>query len=178
MQDLTPFFIGGGSYGGDAGDLTNLSKGWLILAAMSPATSKIVAKIKSKVEEEDDEEYEFYHGTDLQTGLMLLNGASINVEAGNCNWSASCGGFYLADDIGDAIHFANFTDNGQRDDPAVVKYTFSSFAYKTIAGISSFGPIPMASRYNPAGNQLVVPPQGFTAFNRLMKAKEIKPGPP
>jgi hypothetical protein len=154
--------------------------GWLVLAAMASSSSGLLDKIADKVNKKDNQEYELYHGTDMQSGLALVNGAHISFDAAtrNRSWSSSPVGFYLATDYGDAVHHANVTENGVRAEPAVVKYTFSAYAYRTITGISTRGPIPAGNRYRPAGEQIVVPPSGFFTFNRLMDSGEIRPGPP
>jgi hypothetical protein len=109
------------------------------------------------------------------TALYLLNGGHISVDPGNCNWKASCGGFYLAEKREDAEHFAVFTQDGTRTG-AVVAYTFSGFAYKTISSLSKVESIPQAKRYFPMGNQVVVPPSAFPMFNGLLDSGEITPG--
>jgi RHS repeat-associated protein len=122
--------------------------GWLVLAAMVGTQSSLLDLVSSKINEEDSTEYELFHGTDMQSGLALVNGAHLEMQSLR-NWPASNGGFYLATHYGDAVHHANVTQFGQRDDPAVVKYTFKASAYRTIRAISTVQPIPAGSRYRP-----------------------------
>jgi hypothetical protein len=54
----------------------------------------------------------FYHGTDLASGLSLLDGdpLSPSAAAANSNFTGIAAGFYLAANIADATDFA--TDKG------------------------------------------------------------------
>lgn len=62
-------------------------------------------------------------------------------------------------------------------DGGVVQYSFTQRAYTAILAFSKLEPIPPANRYNPAGNQVIVPPSAFPVFNGFMTQGEIMPGP-
>ncbi len=158
----------------NGGNLTSLQIGWLTMAAMSPANSRLFEKIKENVGE-SDETHTLYHGTDYGTGVHLLSGGHVYIDPDNLNWAASSGSFYLADEYNTAAHFAQFTENGMRDG-VVVKYTFSGFAYKTIMSLTRVEPMPEARKVYLPGNQVVVPSSAIPVFNNLLDSGEITPG--
>ncbi|MCX7554685.1 RHS repeat-associated core domain-containing protein [Marinicella sp. S1101] len=125
------------------------SDGWLIVVASRLTSSQISQRVRDQINEDDSSQYEYFHGTDITTAVYLLNKGPIYIDTSNCNWDASCGGFYLADNRGDAEHFAVFTQSGVRDG-AVVQYTFSAFANQVIRGVSVFEPIPVATNQGQA----------------------------
>ena len=141
---------------------------------MVGSNSGLLANIADKANEEDTSTYTLYHGTDIATARVLAGGAPIDVDG--CNWSVSCGGFYLADQLGDAEHFAVFTQSGVREG-GVVQYDFSASAYQTIKGIATIQPLESAPFFNPLGNEIIVPPSEFSIFNSLMAKGDIQPGP-
>ncbi|MCG7948885.1 MAG: RHS repeat-associated core domain-containing protein, partial [Candidatus Thiodiazotropha taylori] len=165
----------GGTWG-DGLDIGPRSTGWLILAAMVGTNSSLLSNMVEKINEDDTSAYTLYHGTDIATARLLAGGTPIEIDSTRCNWGASCGGFYLADQLGDAEHFAVFTQSGPRDG-GVVQYSFTASAYLTIKGIATIRPILNAPRFNPLGNEIVVPPSGFSVFNSLMLKGDITPGP-
>ena len=167
--------LAGGGTWGDGIDIGPSSTGWLILAAMVSSNANILSKFVDRINEEDTNTYTLYHGTDIATARLLGGGAPINIDGAGCNWSVSCGGFYLADQLGDAEHFAVFTQSGARSG-GVVQYDFNASAYLTIKSIATIRPIPPAQRFTPLGNEIIVPPIGFPTFNSLMLKGDIRPG--
>jgi len=165
--------IAGGSSWDDGTNVGPGSTGWLILAAMVSTNGNILSKFADRINEDDSSTYTLYHGTDIATARLLGGGGPIEIDS--CNWRVSCGGFYLADQLGDAEHFAVFTQSGVRDG-GVVQYTFNASAYLTIKGIATIQPLQSAPFFNPLGNEIIVPPSGFSVFNGLMLKGDIKPG--
>jgi hypothetical protein len=149
--------------------------GLLVLSAMVGSQSNMLGLITDKVNNDDDSQFALYHGTDIATANILLNRAPIEVGNAKC-WAVSCGGFYLADNVLDADHFAVSTQGGFRDG-GVVQYNFTKSAYMTIRGLATIKPLERAPRFEPAGNEIILSPSSFPIFNTLMLNGEINPSP-
>jgi len=151
--------------------------GALVLIGLGAGGAVMTDLLSEKDEGNDKNPYFIlFHGTDIETARILAAGAPIYVDTNNCNWSASCGGFYLAEQLGDAEHFAVFTQSGIRLG-GVVQYNFTKVAYLAIMGISKVQPLRPQNLFNPLGNEVIVPPSGFPVFNGFMQQRKIIPGP-
>ncbi|MEM1206998.1 MAG: hypothetical protein AAGN66_27440, partial [Acidobacteriota bacterium] len=85
-------------------------------------------------------------------------------------------GFFLATDVGDAAHFA-----ARRGEGTVLDISLSKGAVEQLSDAGAkFGDIARGKRFDPAGSELVIPPEAFDLFNRLRDAGEIviRPGTP
>jgi hypothetical protein len=114
----------------------------------------------------------FYHGTDVQSGLSLLNGAPLNVSLATGNKIDGPVGFYLATDPVAAEYFAL-----RRDPGTVLQYRLSSYAIGalTTAG-SQLQPIPAGGVRLP-GSEFFIPPSAFPLFNSLRTSGNITVSP-
>ena len=98
---------------GTAGGLLD----WLA-AILGPAGSVIggvlVPNTSMATLDQDSPGITFYHGTDLNSGLALLNGAPLSASAAsaNSNFPGIPAGFYLATNIADATDFATNKGSG------------------------------------------------------------------
>ena len=113
---------------------------------------------------------QFYHGTDVDSALRLLNGGGLDSgSAASRSLREQEPGFYLATHEGDAWHF------GARRNGTVIEYDMSA---RAVAELEAAGTIrrpipggPGAPRFE--GDEFVVPPSAFDRFNRLRDEGEI-----
>lgn len=149
--------------------------GWLVLAAMVGSSSSLLSIISEKINEDDSNSYVYYHGTDASTAAYLASGGDIDAAAisENRQWTASSGGFYLADNYDDAFWFGQFhADVGF----AIVEYVMTPSAFRTLDSLGTrVVPIPPAPNFFPVGNQMIVPVQAFPIFNQLKNSGQIIP---
>jgi hypothetical protein len=112
----------------------------------------------------------FYHGTSVSSGLRLLNGAPLSLEAAAANKIDGPLGFYLATDPAAAEFFA-----GRRETGMILQYDISGRALNgLIAGGAALGPIPQGRFPFPfPGTQLAILPSQFVQFNSLVVRRSI-----
>jgi hypothetical protein len=111
----------------------------------------------------------WYHGTDVQSGLALLNGLGLDAAAAAARKIDGPPGFFLAEDMDDAAFFA------ARRQGTILEIQLSDRAYSQLrtAGMVR-QPIPQgfSTRFN--GDELLVTPHAFAVFNQLRAAGEIE----
>jgi hypothetical protein len=143
--------------------------GWLAAAlgsAVSVVGGVLVPNTNMATLDQDSPGYTFYHGTDLNSGLSLLNGAplSAGAAAANSNFTGIPPGFYLATNIADATDFA--TDKGAGG--VVLQYNINASTMQALSGAgATFSPITPGANGFPAyqGPQFVIPVSAFPVFN-------------
>jgi hypothetical protein len=116
--------------------------------------------------DQDSPGFTFYHGTDLNSGLSLLNGAplSAGAAAANSNFSGITPGFYLATTVADATDFA--IDKGAGG--VVLQYNINASTMQALSGAgATFSPNTPGANGFPAyqGPQFIIPVSAFPMFN-------------
>ncbi|MBI3971021.1 MAG: hypothetical protein HY332_07000 [Chloroflexi bacterium] len=113
-----------------------------------------------------------YHSTDVASALKLLNGAPLDAGEAQTAHIDGALGFYLATLVSDAEYFA------LRRQGTILEYMLSSDA---VAALLTAGvirrPIPAGKTIRFAGDELFVPPEAFSAFNRLVQEGKIRVRP-
>jgi hypothetical protein len=150
---------------------------WLV-AALGDAASVLVAALVPNTTmatlDQDSPGFNFYHGTDLLSGLSLLNGPlSSSAAAANSNFTGIAQGFYLATNIADATDFA--TDKGSG--AVVLQYNINPSNMVALQGAgATMSPITPGSNGFPAyqGSQLFVPVTAFPVFNSGLASGGIR----
>jgi hypothetical protein len=108
-----------------------------------------------------------FHGTSVPSGLSLLNGAPLNAVTAAANKADGQLGFYLATSADDASFFA-----ARRSGP-ILQYDFSSSAVRSLGGLPN-SPISAPPGYGRfVGNETVISPRQFDAFNSLRQQGQI-----
>jgi len=116
----------------------------------------------------------FYHGTNADSALALLNGAPLSADMAAANKIDGPPGFYLATNQGDAEFFA-----ARRGAGAVLQYDMSDTAVRALtASGATITPIPRGPN-SPffGGSQMLVPPNAFNTFDQLRGAGQIRVTP-
>lgn len=160
--------VGVGVLGG-LGEAAGEGLGWLAAAlgsAVSVIGGALVPNTNMATLDQDSPGFTFYHGTDLNSGLSLLNGAPLSAGAAdaNSNFSGITPGFYLATTIADATDFA--TDKGAGG--VVLQYNINASTMQALSGAgATFSPITPGANGFPAyqGPQFVIPVSAFPVFN-------------
>ncbi len=122
----------------------------------------------------DSSIHTFFHGTDFESGVELLNGAPLSVDlATDLKFKrdgATEVGFYLTDDYYVAVFFAN-----RRNDPAVLLVTMSGSAYLELQAAGAvLQPIPRGvNKGSFPGKEFVIPASAFPLFDSLRASGKI-----
>jgi RHS repeat-associated protein len=109
----------------------------------------------------------FFHGTDIESAVNLLNGAPLDAAAASARKIDGPPGFYLATEFDDAAYFAARRTGGG----GVIDVRMSDFALDDLltAGATK-QPIPRGPKsVHFVGDELHVPPLVFETFNRLRR---------
>lgn len=118
-----------------------------------------------------------YHGTTVQSGLALLNGAPLDAEAAeaNRNFRGDELGFYLATDPFTAAHWGTVAAQRHRTEAVVIRYRFTTAAHSAVlqAGARYRRVDPITDYQMDAGYELVVPVRAFAVFNSLRQQGQI-----
>jgi len=111
----------------------------------------------------------FYHGTDVDSALRLLNGEPLDATKAASLKIDGPAGFFLATEYDDAEYFALRRARG-----AVLRFDLSGTSLGQLRGAGLVqGPIPVGWLYSPIGDELVVPVAAFDLFNDLRSGGEI-----
>jgi RHS repeat-associated protein len=124
--------------------------------------------------QQDQSEHTFYHGTDIESAVALLNGAPLSVDTALAQKYDGPLGFFLATALGDAEYFAL-----RREPGGVIQYQMTTGALSTLLGSgATLGPIPVGpnSPYF-TGSELFIPPQSFGTFDMLRTRGDIRVTP-
>ncbi|HSX83790.1 MAG TPA: RHS repeat-associated core domain-containing protein, partial [Cellvibrio sp.] len=125
----------------------------------------------SGIERAADGFYTFYHGTDVESALYLLNGGVLLASLAQNKKIDGPLGFYLSDNIVAAEYFA------ARREGTILRYEISMDALLSLIGSgAAFGPIPRGG-VNLPGNELFIPPSSFPLFDGLRGAGQIRVTP-
>lgn len=116
----------------------------------------------------------YYHGTDLQSAVRLLNGDPLDAAVAAAAKIDGPAGFFLATVEPDADFFA-----ARRGRGGVLRYNLSAAAVAMLTAAGAVQrPIPMTG--GPpyfAGDEFHVPPDAFDLFDRLRASGEIVVAP-
>jgi hypothetical protein len=111
----------------------------------------------------------WYHGTDVDSGLAFLNGMDLDAAEAARRKVDGPPGFFLAQRIDEAAFFA------LRRQGTILAVDLSPAAETQLAGAGAVRqPIAGGFLATFQGDELVIPPGAFDAFNRLRSAGEIQ----
>jgi RHS repeat-associated protein len=172
------YHIGQSLTGGLAADggFNDLQKGWVILAAMTGAGSKLLDIVTTKLGEGSDGRVVMYHGTSIDSMVSLLNGAPLSVATAMENKypreEHTMLGFYLTPDLDAAQYF------GQRRGGNVIQFIFTTSAFNAVKSGSIVQPIPPIGKSNQfPGVEMIVQPVVFPLFDSLRNSGQITATP-
>jgi RHS repeat-associated protein len=190
------------SISGEGGGLTNLAAGvatagrlggtaigdglgWLtggLLSFGEVAGAVLVPNTTMATLDQDSPGFTFYHGTDVSSGLSLLNGAPLSVLAAttNSNYNNIPPGFYLATNPADAEDFATGAGGNKGTGGTVIQYNISASSMEALsaAGAGS-SPITPGTNGFPIyqGPQFYIPASAFPVFNSGLASGNIRVKP-
>jgi RHS repeat-associated protein len=129
----------------------------------------VVAAVGGKLVGAEGGGTRLFHGTDMESGLRLLNGAPLDAAEAAVRYRDGYGGFHLATDVDAANYF------GARRGGGVIQYQLSAEAVTRLTGAGAVvEPIPAGGmRGGFPGQQFVVPTSAFGLFNWLREAGHI-----
>jgi hypothetical protein len=110
----------------------------------------------------------WYHGTDVTSGLALLNGMDLDPAEAAARKKDGPPGFFLAERADDASYFA------WRRQGTILEIRLSENALRQLITAGAMRqPIPPGKRARFKGDELAIPPQVFGVFNQLRATGEI-----
>jgi hypothetical protein len=115
----------------------------------------------------------FFHGTDVESGLALLNGGNLDETTARAAHIDGPLGFYLCAIADEAEFFG-----ARRGEYTILIYDLSQMALEAL-GVAGAPrrPIPGGRTSVFVGDELYVPPAAFDTFNQLVKMGEINVRP-
>ena len=118
---------------------------------------------------------EWFHGTDLESALELVNGAPLDAGVAAGSSLGAAPGFYLASTRDLAMRFGL----AHGDPAATIEYTFSNRAVETLQNAGArIQDIPQAGAPEQFGGcEFFIPVSAFDAFNQLLEEGEISVRP-
>jgi len=165
----------GGSFAGGLGSdggFTSRQTGWVILAAMSGAGSKLLDLVTSKLGEDSSGNVVMFHGSSIDSLVALLNGAPLSaasaLEQKFPGEEGTLLGFYLTPDYAAAEYF------GVRRGGGVIQFEFTNAAFQAVRAGSSIRPIaPIGLSNQSPGTEMIVRPVIFPLFDSLRDSGQI-----